>query len=245
MLKDDQIPLILCSTKTRTEQEKIRKDLEIIDPYIVENGGAIIFPKNYFPLDFDDLGLDTKEVEGNLVIELGKSYEKIVNILKEIRKNFQIEFSSVSDFSNEELAKRVGISIEDAMLMASREYSETIIEINEKDRMCLEKILKEKNLIMVQGTRYFTISAIHNKGSAVSLLKNLFYKKYKNTKIQVIGIGDAINDIPMFENVDQAFLVRNIFKRYARMDINNITRVKGIAQEGWKEVILNHILERN
>lgn len=245
MLKKNQIPLILCSTKTRIEQEKIRRDLEIDDPYIVENGGAIIFSKNYFDLDFENLGLDTKETDGNLVIELGKSYEKIVEILNDIRNNFQIRFKTVSDFSIEELADKVGISIEDARLMASREYSETIIEIHEDDRIELERKLKDKNLMMVQGTRYFTISAFHNKGSAVSILKNLFYKKCENAKVEVIAIGDALNDASMFENVDQAFLVRNIFKGYARMDISNLKRVKGIAQEGWKEVILNFVLERN
>lgn len=245
MLKKNQIPLILCSTKTRIEQEKIRKDLEIDDPYIVENGGAIIFSKSYFDLDFENLGLDTKEIDGNLVIELGKSYEKIVEILNDIRNNFQIRFKTVSDFSIEELADKVGISIEDAKLMASREYSETIIEIHEDNRIELERRLKNKNLMMVQGTRYFTVSAFHNKGSAVSILKNLFYKKCENAKVEVIAIGDALNDVSMFENVDQAFLVRNIFKGYARMDISNLKRVKGIAQEGWKEVILNYVLERN
>ncbi|MFB5599523.1 MAG: HAD-IIB family hydrolase [Nitrososphaeraceae archaeon] len=245
MLKKNQIPLILCSTKTRIEQEKIRKDLEIDDPYIVENGGAIIFSKSYFDLDFENLGLDTKEMNGNLGIVLGKSYEKIVEILNDIRNNFQIRFKTVSDFSIEELADKVGISIEDAKLMASREYSETIIEIHEDNRIELERKLKDKNLMMVQGTRYFTVSAFHNKGSAVSILKNLFYKKCENEKVEVIAIGDALNDVSMFENVDQAFLVRNIFKGYARMDISNLKRVKGIAQEGWKEVILNYVLERN
>lgn len=245
MLKKNQIPLILCSTKTRIEQEKIRKDLEIDDPYIVENGGAIIFSKSYFDLDFENLGLDTKEMNGNLGIVLGKSYEKIVEILNDIRNNFQIRFKTVSDFSIEELADKVGISIEDAKLMASREYSETIIEIHEDNRIELERKLKDKNLMMVQGTRYFTVSAFHNKGSAVSILKNLFYKKCENAKVEVIAIGDALNDVSMFENVDQAFLVRNIFKGYARMDISNLKRVKGIAQEGWKEVILNYVLERN
>ena len=72
-----------------------------------------------------------------------------------------------------------------------------------------------------------------------------FYKKCENKKIEVIAIGDALNDVSMFENVDQAFLVRNIFKGYAQIDINNLKRVKGIAQEGWKEVILNYVLERN
>lgn len=245
ILSENQIPLVLCSTKTRKEQDKIRNDLDIVDPYIVENGGAIIVPKNYFPFNLDEFGLGTKEIDGNMNLELGKSYEQIITILNDIRNKFHIRFNCVSDFSITELANKVGISVEGATLMASREYSETILEIESANRVELEKALTERNLIMVQGTRYITVSARHDKGCAVSILKNLFYKKYRNEKIQVIAIGDAINDITMFENVDQAFLVRNIFNQYTPMEINNLTRVKGIAQDGWKEVVLDHILQRN
>lgn len=245
ILSENQIPLVLCSTKTRKEQDKIRNDLDIVDPYIVENGGAIIVPKNYFPFNLDEFGLETKEIDGNMTLELGKSYEQIITILNDIRNKFHIRFNCVSDFSVTELANKVGISVEGATLMASREYSETILEIEFVNRVELERALIERNLIMAQGTRYITVSARHDKGCAVSILKNLFYKKYRNEKIQVIAIGDAINDITMFENVDQAFLVRNIFNQYTPMEINNITRVKGIAQDGWKEVVLDHILQRN
>ena len=34
-LRKNNIPLVLCSSKTRVEQEKIRKYLEIEDPFIV------------------------------------------------------------------------------------------------------------------------------------------------------------------------------------------------------------------
>jgi predicted mannosyl-3-phosphoglycerate phosphatase (HAD superfamily) len=48
LLKEKNIPLILASAKTRLEQNKIREDLGLSDPYIVENGGAVVIPKGYF-----------------------------------------------------------------------------------------------------------------------------------------------------------------------------------------------------
>jgi mannosyl-3-phosphoglycerate phosphatase family protein len=48
LLKKKNIPLILASAKTRLEQNKIRQDLDLSDPYIVENGGALVIPKGYF-----------------------------------------------------------------------------------------------------------------------------------------------------------------------------------------------------
>ncbi len=243
-IRDNNIPLILCSTKTRVEQEKIRKYLDINDPFIVENGGAIIIPENYFPMDLEELGLSIKRINHYLIIELGKSYNRIIEILREIREIFYIKFIAVNDLSIIELAQKVGISINNAKLMASREYSETIIEINNNELYKLKKILEDKGLRILEGTRYNTISSLHDKGSAISILKKLYSLKFQKEKIESIGIGDATNDIPMFENVDKAFLVRNIHNDYASMKINNLTRVNGIAQIGWKEIILNHVFKR-
>ena len=64
------------------EQEKIRQYLEIDDPFIVENGGAIFIPENYFPINIEELGLSIRSINENLVIELGKSYNKIIENLK-------------------------------------------------------------------------------------------------------------------------------------------------------------------
>ncbi|HEX7142457.1 MAG TPA: HAD-IIB family hydrolase [Nitrososphaeraceae archaeon] len=243
-LRKNNIPLVLCSSKTRFEQEKIRKYLEINDPYVVENGGAIFIPENYFPIDLEEIGLSINRNNENLVIELGKSYNRIIETLQEIREIFHIEFIAVHDLSLPELAQKVGISIEDARLMASREYSETILEININKLDKLKKILNDRGLRILQGTRYNTVSSLHDKGSAISILKKLYSIKYENEKIESIGIGDAFNDISMFENVDKPFLVRNIQNSYAPMKINNLIRVNGIGQTGWKEIILNYILTK-
>jgi mannosyl-3-phosphoglycerate phosphatase len=48
LLKERNIPLILTSAKTRLEQNMVRKDLGLTDPYIIENGGAVVIPNGYF-----------------------------------------------------------------------------------------------------------------------------------------------------------------------------------------------------
>ena len=152
-LRKNNIPLVLCSSKTRVEQEKIRKYLEIEDPFIVENGGAIYIPENYFPIDLEELGLSINHINENLVIELGKSYNRIIETLQEIREIFHIEFIAVHDLSLSELAQKVGITINDAKLMASREYSETVLEININELDNLKKILNDRVIRILQGTR--------------------------------------------------------------------------------------------
>jgi predicted mannosyl-3-phosphoglycerate phosphatase (HAD superfamily) len=48
LLKEKNIPLILTSAKTRLEQNMVRKELGLSDPYVAENGGAVVIPKGYF-----------------------------------------------------------------------------------------------------------------------------------------------------------------------------------------------------
>ena len=41
------IPVVLCSAKTRAEQEALCARLKLDDPYIVENGAGVIFPVDF------------------------------------------------------------------------------------------------------------------------------------------------------------------------------------------------------
>jgi mannosyl-3-phosphoglycerate phosphatase len=51
LLKDNDIPLVICSSKTRSEIEFWRKKLGNIQPFITENGGGIFVPRSYFPFN--------------------------------------------------------------------------------------------------------------------------------------------------------------------------------------------------
>jgi mannosyl-3-phosphoglycerate phosphatase len=98
LIKEKNIPLILTSAKTRLEQNKIREDLGLSDPFIVENGGAIVIPKGYFPdyalKDIKHPLRETQETENEardvnlgIVVELGKPADYIRAKLSDIRKN--------------------------------------------------------------------------------------------------------------------------------------------------------------
>jgi len=60
------IPIILCTSKTASEVKVIRKELNLTDPYIVENGAAIY-------------GESLKRVNGEII--LGIKYESVEEIL--------------------------------------------------------------------------------------------------------------------------------------------------------------------
>ena len=47
-LREQGIPLVLVSSKTRAEMEPLRQRLGHRDPFIVENGGAVFIPHGLF-----------------------------------------------------------------------------------------------------------------------------------------------------------------------------------------------------
>lgn len=49
-LSFDDTALVLCSGKTRAELECVQQRLVITQPFICENGGAVIIPNGYFDL---------------------------------------------------------------------------------------------------------------------------------------------------------------------------------------------------
>jgi mannosyl-3-phosphoglycerate phosphatase len=82
-LKEKNIPLILASAKTWLEQNKIREDLGLSDPFIVENGGAIVIPKGYFVESaLKDIQYSSRQAEGRV--------KKVRNGNQIIRKDMRI-----------------------------------------------------------------------------------------------------------------------------------------------------------
>src|SRR4030042_950735 len=76
IMRESDIPLIICTSKTRAEVQEIRAALGNIDPFIVENGGAIFVPEGYFSVELPASRSDS----GFLVVEMGTSYSRILAV---------------------------------------------------------------------------------------------------------------------------------------------------------------------
>ncbi|MGD1836799.1 MAG: HAD-IIB family hydrolase [Nitrososphaeraceae archaeon] len=243
-LNEKKIPLILCSSKTRMEQIKIRKECSISDPFIVENGGALYIPENYFTcnnFDFvNNKDIKIKKIQNFHVIEFGKSFLHISRMLNEIRKEFNIDFKVFHDYTENELVKKIGIPIDDVKLMLNREYGETILEINENYVERMVKICKDYDLNMIKGSLYYTVSSLHDKGKAVSILKKIFQTNTAEN-FDFVAIGDAMNDLPMLINVDHPFLVRNSHNQYANIQLANLKKADGVGPFGWEEIVRQYL----
>jgi len=237
-LRSQEMPIIFCSAKTRAEQEVYRQELQINDPFIVENGGAIFISKGYFPFDFEY----HKAKDGYQVIELGIPYNRIREILAQVRNDTGVNFRGFGDMSVEEVASLTGLDLEAAQRAKAREYDETLNleeapeEINE-----VLNAIKGKGLNYTPGGRYYDVTGPNDKGKATRILIDLFNRK--SGPIKTIGIGDSPNDLPMLSAVDIPILVQKPRGTWEEIDIPHLRRAEGIGPEGWAravEEILEH-----
>ncbi len=234
LLKNKKIPVVFCSAKTRAEQEHLRRLLSVKDPFIVENGGAIFIPYSYFDFDFSY----SKKIDDYKVIELGISYPKIREKIKDIKNRIGIDVIGFGDLSEEEISKITGLSKEASSLAKKREYDETLIldNLSSKElKLFLEEVEKE-SLKWTFGGRFYHVHGNNDKGKAVEILKSLYVKKY-NQKPLFVALGDTKNDISMFKKVDIGFLIQKKDGSWERIELPHIKRIDGIGPVGWSRAI--------
>ena len=224
-----RIPLILCSSKTRAEQESLRQALALPDPFIVENGSAIFIPPGTFPFAFAH-----RWVDGWQVIELGVAAATIQTTLMAVRQETGLVFQGYADLTTAEVAHRTGLDAAAAAHAQQREYSETIVTPLSAEALTqLEATLAQRGLAIVSGGKFYTVmGAGSDKGRAVTHLTALYRPKLGH--IVTIGLGDSANDRPLLMAVDRPYLVQKPGEVWQAMDGVNVKRVSAVGPRGWR-----------
>jgi len=236
-VQEKEIPIVFCSAKTRGEQQAYRDELEIGDPFIVESGGAIFIPKDYFRLPF----AYDKVVQGYLVIELGLPYHDIRQKLKGIQKEAGIEITGFGDMNVEEIAHETNLNLRLAEYIKQREYSEIIkIQGTKKEMEFILKTIKESRLNYTKRDGLYEIESGNNEGKAVQVLKALY--KLNFDEIFTLGIGNNELNAVMLAAVDLPILVQGKSKRWRKVKVKSIRKIRGIGPEGWSRAIKELIL---
>jgi mannosyl-3-phosphoglycerate phosphatase len=79
----------------------------------------------------------------------------------------------------------------------------------------------------------------NDKGKAVKILADIFKKNSPETRLTTVGLGDSLNDLPMLEVVDKAFLVKKEAGIYEeRIKIEDLIYADGIGPVGWNKAVL-------
>ena len=231
LLKQKEIPLIFCSSKTRAEIEFWREKVGNYDPFISENGGGIFIPKNYFSFKF----LFDREYKKYFLIKLGTNYNQLVEVIDLLKEKYKI--LSFSDMSAEEIAEDADLELTQAKLAKNREFDLPFKILNKSQEKDILNEIERHGLNYTIGGRYYHLLGDNNKGEAVKIMSDLFRRKYSD--IKTIAIGDSENDFQMLDSVDEGFLVKKKDGSYAS---NKYRKVKGVGPEGWNDIVQKEVL---
>jgi mannosyl-3-phosphoglycerate synthase len=228
ILQEARIPIVFCSAKTRAEQQVYREELGVKAPFIIENGAAIVVPKDYFRFPFSF----SRVIDNYLLIELGLPYEEVKNRLRKLKEGCGAKVTLFGDLSTEEVSKATGLNLLMAGLAKQRDYSETlIIEGSKKQIEAALAKLGGVGLDYTFGGKFYEVYLGGDKGKAVKILTELF--KLNFGEIYTLGIGDNLNDAGMLAAVDLPILVQRANNSWSRLKVKNLKRVTGIGPEGW------------
>ena len=100
----------------------------------------------------------------------------------------------------------------------------------------LFRSITQKGFTFTQG-KFLHILGSSTKGIAVSILTDLYNRKYGNVK--TIALGDSPNDIPMLERVDFPVCVQKHDGIYdPQIDMPKLIKADGIGPVGWNNSLM-------
>jgi mannosyl-3-phosphoglycerate phosphatase len=235
-LKAAGIPLVLCSSKTRAELERLHEELGLTAPFVVENGGALYVPAGTFPFGIPG----ARYAAGYEVLEFGRPRSGVVATLLKTAARLGIEISTFSGMSVERVAEECGLSLAEARLAKLREYDEPFRLVDPdraaRDRLC--RALRSAGLRCSGGGRYDHVTGGTDKGAPVATIRRLYTQMFG--EVAMVGLGDSLNDLELLNAVDIPVVVRNRASDTSALLLREVRGATVTSEEGpagWQEAV--------
>ena len=239
-LKAQQIPVILCSSKTCSEMLPLWRTLRLEVPFIVENGGAIYFDLSHVPFS-----VDQSQPAGELAkLELGMAIGGLRAVLSETARRLHVQVRGFGAMTIQEIIELTRLPPAQAVASAQREYDEPFIFIGEPDQRLLSTLVKN-GFTVSKGDRFYHLSQNSDKGVATRRLIECY--RAVNPSLITVALGNSGNDLPMLQQVDSPILVKNpdgSWDRQVVTELPKITRTAGIGPTGWAEAVKDVLARR-
>ncbi len=223
-LRRNDIPLVLCSSRTRAEIEAIQQELGIRHPFVCERGSAVFIPEGYFGFNVPR----ARDLAGYEAVEYGRPYAEVVRILHRTAERLAIDIVGFSDMSVEEVARDCHVPLLQARLAKLREYGERfrVLDSNESTRSRLVRGLNATRLRCVTGERYDYVGAPVDASLGVNLLCGLY--QHADEDVLTVGIEGRVAGDTLLRQVDR------------RMNMSHEDPAKGGADAvSWAEAIVD------
>jgi len=240
-LQRRHVPVVLTSSKTRAEVEHYRTEMKLADPFIVENGGAIFVPQNYFQSSFlQKYQSRLRNRENYTCIELGRAYSELVKLFIEIRSEVQLPLIGFHQMDLDQIVQHTGLDRQQAQLAAQREYDEPFLIPGSPlpaTLRTMKHLAAQRGCRIVKGGRFYHLTGKSNKGRAVRILMQLYRLSHQ---IEVfIGLGDSENDLSLLERMDVPILMARADGTFDATILERMPSVKRALSgpAGWLQIV--------
>jgi mannosyl-3-phosphoglycerate phosphatase len=200
-LKRLGIPLVLASSKTRSEVAVHARSMDLRAPFVAENGGVVVVPEGYFGHPVPG----SEPHDGYEVLALGVPRRDLVKALAEMAAKIGARVKGFASLRLAEVQRLTGLSRGAARLALDREHDEPFVIEDEANVAALSAAARERRLKVTRGGRFFHLSGGSDKGRAARVLMGLF--EAAGRRLDSVGLGDAPNDLAMLTAVQQPIVI--------------------------------------
>lgn len=188
-LRQMEIPLILCSSKTQAEMHRLSRVMNLAPaPMTCENGGCIVWPQRF------------SEVSQACAAVPGAARSFILTVLKGLKQEFH--FRSFHDLGIDGVMQTTGLEREHAEEALDRSCSEPLLWDDAAVRMDLfKRQLQLADLTLTQGGRFWHVAGRIHKGDALTQVVET-YREVVKQPVVTVAIGDSPIDQPMLDIAD-------------------------------------------
>lgn len=204
-LRERDAALVLVSSKTFVEMKALHRQLGCSEPFVVENGGAVVFSlRGRNALQLMDVLPPCRPVPGDdfCMLRLGASYDRLVASLADIAEETGVQVKGFSSMGVEEIAALTGLTLPEAERAWQRDFDEPFLLQDSAPGNAARVVdaAARRGLSVVMGNRFWHLIGHQGKAKAVALLLDAYRRLYGS--VVTVGLGDSPNDFSFLELVD-------------------------------------------
>jgi len=206
LLSDRGIPLVINSSRTHAEIERIQETLRLLAPSISEHGSALFIPPGSFPSIPDRAA---RAVSGH-VLEFGRPYHEVVDAVRATSRELGMEIVGFADLTIEDAARELGVTDVEAQLAKLREYTELIRIADETDarRSHVFNALRRRGLRCWPTGRHHLVTATRDRAESLMTVKALWRDAWGEPPC-IVGLGNTEDDVTWLRHADIAVIVQH------------------------------------
>ncbi len=235
--READIPVVFSSSKTGEEIRFYHERYASHPgcPFIAENGGGVFFPMAHW-----DRPPGAERKEPFWKVTLGARHVEVLGVLERAAEKAGVNIRSFSGMAPEEIARRTGLSLEEARRAGQRDFDEPFWIEEDEDRemfAAFREAVEEGGMQLTRGGRCFHVHGASDKGKAARYVRERYEAAVGD--VRAAAVGDAANDLAMFLAVDRAYLVRRGDESYDP-DVprrGNIRFVPGVGPFGFRQAV--------